>query len=129
MSKAGEMCKHDVSAIIMRIQCSYGSLDLGHGGLQRQCTAHPRGASICKWRGTGLQVLTARHACRQWAFPLPLPLPLLGIFGAKELPVNGGKFPWSDELEHACLAEAIGAAPYSEVPAFLHVHFCTLHRK
>lgn len=55
--------------------------------------------------------------CRQWSFPVPLPLPLLGIFGAKQLPLNGGSFPWSDELEHACLAEFIGAAPYSEVPS------------
>ena len=54
-------------------------------------------------------------ACRQWSFPLPLPLPLLGIFGAKKLPLSGGDLPWSDELEHACLAEFIGLAPYSEV--------------
>ena len=53
--------------------------------------------------------------CRQWSFPLPLPLPLLGIFRAKQLPLSGGSFPWSNELEHACLAEFIGAAPYSEV--------------
>ena len=55
--------------------------------------------------------------CRQWSFPLPLPLPLLGIFGAKKLPLSGGNLPWSDELEHACLAEFIGLAPYSEVRA------------
>lgn len=60
-------------------------------------------------------------ACRQWSFPLPLPLPLLGVFGAKALPLSGGNFPWSDELEHACLAEYIGAAPYSEVCLYNHL--------
>ncbi|CAL5224815.1 g7564 [Coccomyxa viridis] len=59
------------------------------------------------------------YSPKQWAFPLPLPLPLLGIFGAKQLPPSGGSFPWSDELEHACLAEFIGAAPYSEA-VFYH---------
>ena len=60
---------------------------------------------------------TGFGTCRQWSFPLPLPLPLLGIFGAKKLPLSGGNLPWSDELEHACLAEFIGLAPYSEVSA------------
>jgi hypothetical protein len=60
------------------------------------------------------------YARRQWSFPLPLPLPLLGIFGAQALPLSGGDFPWSDELDHACLAEYIGAAPYTEVR--LHTH-------
>lgn len=66
--------------------------------------------------------------CRQWSFPLPLPLPLLGVFGAKELPANGGDLPWSDELEHACLAEYIGAAPYSEVAAFPTAVCRNMHR-
>lgn len=59
--------------------------------------------------------------CRQWSFPLPLPLPLLGVFGAKALPLSGGDLPWSDELEHVCLAEYIGAAPYSEVHRHTHL--------
>ena len=44
-----------------------------------------------------------------------LPLPLLGIFGARTLPADGAGVPWRDELEHHCLAEKIGIAPYSEV--------------
>ena len=62
--------------------------------------------------------------CRQWSFPLPLPLPLLGIFGAKKLPLSGGDLPWSDELEHACLAEFIGLAPYSEVRTIFYLEIC-----
>lgn len=52
---------------------------------------------------------------RQWSWPVNLPLPLLGIFGAKTLPADGAGVPWADELEHYCLAEKIGIAPYSEV--------------
>ena len=54
-------------------------------------------------------------AHRQWSWPINLPLPLLGIFGAKTLHNSGPDLPWSDELEHVSLAEKIGIAPYSEV--------------
>lgn len=53
--------------------------------------------------------------CRQWSWPINLPLPLLGIFGAKTLYNSAADLPWSDELEHVSLAEKIGIAPYSEV--------------
>lgn len=42
-------------------------------------------------------------APRQWSWPLNLPIPFLGIFGAKFLKDNDTVTPWIDEIEHKIL--------------------------
>ena len=57
-------------------------------------------------------------ACRQWSWPVDLPLPLLGIFRARILTMSdtsGQDVPWADEIAFENLSESIGIAPYSEV--------------
>lgn len=48
---------------------------------------------------------------------MDLPLPLLGIFGARILPARDGRGMdphWPDEIEFENFSESIGIAPYSE---------------
>jgi len=68
---------------------------------------------------------------RQWSFPLDLPLPLLGIFNARVLPMSdggGAGVPWADEIQFENLSEYIGIAPYTEArraragSMFVHMH-------
>ena len=57
-------------------------------------------------------------ACRQWSWPVDLPLPLLGIFRARILTMSdtsGRDVPWADEIQFENFSESIGIAPYSEV--------------
>ncbi|KAL3695776.1 hypothetical protein R1sor_009852 [Riccia sorocarpa] len=59
-------------------------------------------------------------APRQWSWPLNLPLPFLGIFGAKVLTDDDIDTPWADEIEHKILScPEVGIGPYVEV-AFFH---------
>ncbi|KAG6554714.1 hypothetical protein Mapa_003733 [Marchantia paleacea] len=59
-------------------------------------------------------------APRQWSWPLNLPLPFLGIFGAKVLKDDDLVTPWADEIEHKILScPEVGIGPYVEV-AFYH---------
>ncbi|KAK9829002.1 hypothetical protein WJX72_003330 [[Myrmecia] bisecta] len=58
------------------------------------------------------------HVPGQWSFPLPLPLPLLGIFGSKPLNEGDSSVPWTDELDFKVLVASLGAAPYCEVALF-----------
>ncbi|BBN01456.1 hypothetical protein MPTK1_2g07530 [Marchantia polymorpha subsp. ruderalis] len=59
-------------------------------------------------------------APRQWSWPLNLPLPFLGIFGAKVLKDDELVTPWADEIEHKILScPEVGIGPYVEV-AFYH---------
>ena len=60
-------------------------------------------------------------ADRQWSWPVDLPLPLLGIFGARILPARDGRGMdplWPDEIEFENFSESIGIAPYSEVLSY-----------
>ena len=55
---------------------------------------------------------------------MDLPLPLLGIFGARILPARDGRGMdplWPDEIEFEIFSESIGIAPYSEVFPYLAV--------
>ncbi|CAM6117338.1 unnamed protein product [Calypogeia fissa] len=59
-------------------------------------------------------------APRQWSWPLNLPIPFLGIFGAKVLKDNDTVTPWVDEIDHKILScPEVGIGPYVEV-AFFH---------
>ena len=87
---------------------------------QGQCSNVPAGWCCYSWEE--VKVGMRCHARRQWSWPINLPLPLLGIFGAKTLSNSGPDLPWSEELEHVSLAEKIGIAPYSEVSSSVRPH-------
>ncbi|KAK9798186.1 hypothetical protein WJX73_000651 [Symbiochloris irregularis] len=55
----------------------------------------------------------------QWSAPIPLPLPLLGIFPTGRLEGDDSAVPFGDELEHRTLCASVGIQQYSEV-AFFH---------
>lgn len=58
-------------------------------------------------------------APEQWSFPLRLPLPFFGIFGATSIQA-GEAYAWSDDFDHRVLTVNIskGVGPYSEVALF-----------
>lgn len=55
----------------------------------------------------------------QWSVPVPLPLPLLGIFAEGTIQDDSTPTPFSEDLEHKVLNHSLGIRPYSEV-AMLH---------
>eukprot|EP00884_Botryococcus_braunii_P006700 jgi/Botrbrau1/16030/Bobra.7_2s0004.2 len=55
---------------------------------------------------------------KQWSWPLNLPLPVLGIFGAKNLIDNAPDAPWAREMDVQVLSHSIGIAPYTEAVMF-----------
>ena len=73
------------------------------------------------WESNPLAIGSGLWGCatlrRQWSFPLDLPLPLLGIFRARVLPMSdadAADVPWADEIRFENLSEHIGFAPYTE---------------
>ncbi len=55
---------------------------------------------------------------RQWSWPINLPLPLLGIFGARPLRPDDPDAPWAGDVDVRVLSHPIGIAPYTEAVMF-----------
>ena len=63
--------------------------------------------------------------CRQWSWPINLPVQFFGIFPAGVLADGGAGAPWAAEIDQKVLVSSVGIAPYVEV-AFFHRRTRTL---
>ena len=61
-----------------------------------QSLRHP----VCNYPGAVL--------CRQWSWPLWLPVQFFGIFPTTVLKDNDASTPWADEIEQKLFASAVG---------------------
>lgn len=64
--------------------------------------------------------------CRQWSWPLWLPVQFFGIFPDSTLIDNDSKAPWSDELEQKLFSSAVGEQ-LTTTPSYLAVVPASAH--
>ena len=76
----------------------------------RLLTRHERERERERERIQGACLLTA-VLCRQWSVPVPLPLPLLGIFAEGTIQDDSTPTPFSEDLEHKVLNHSLGTLP------------------
>ena len=54
--------------------------------------------------------------CRQWSWPLWLPVQFVGIFPDSVLVDNDSSAPWSEELEQKLFSSAVGEQYALKIP-------------